>query len=203
MPFMINSIKDILTTFVNLVLNLSIKNMLNIKDNTIINDLFDILRKNPQNPEILEDFKRKYLINNLIFHGIKKNTGEFISRLNGDVAIIESGIVTIKSRNANSEVSSVALESVSLIRIISAFGNEKQEYNRYKNKVKLVRKYDIQMRFYMNLLIVANQVYKVFFINEKQNTTNPEGYIPKSSISGEIEFKNVYLSKSTRCIDFK
>ncbi|OUM56947.1 hypothetical protein PIROE2DRAFT_49141 [Piromyces sp. E2] len=60
---------------------------------------------------------------------------------------------TIKDREAYGNAGNVALEAINNIKIISAYGNEDRELNRYKSYLKLVRKYDIKISFLLGVLL--------------------------------------------------
>eukprot|EP00833_Pecoramyces_ruminatium_P009290 jgi/Orpsp1_1/1183322/evm.model.c7180000084709.1 len=158
------------------------------------------------------------IINQDIAWHEKVNPGDMLSRLVGDVSIIESGIgsslsslivnitlfvvcftmafktswilsldmgiifpiliiillflviflnrYTIKSRNFYGQAGNVALEAITKIKIISSFGNENKEIERYKKNIKKARKYDIILTFLLGILIgiISFSIYFTFSI---------------------------------------
>jgi ATP-binding cassette subfamily B (MDR/TAP) protein 1 len=149
----------------------------------------------------------KSIMNQEVAWHEKNNPGELLSRLIGDVSIIEGGLggslasiivnlttfiacyiiaftnswllslemgsiipilivifviliiflskYTKKLRDIFAEAGNIALEAISQIKIIAAFGNEDNESQRYKKQLKRARKYDIILAILMGTLLGA------------------------------------------------
>ncbi|ORX45403.1 hypothetical protein BCR36DRAFT_457769 [Piromyces finnis] len=98
---------------------------------------------------------------------------------------------TIKSRNLHASAANVALEVITKIKIVSAFGIEKNEIKRYKKYIKTARKFDLISTILITFLIgsISFIVYFSYFILFKYGTL----YIYKGILTGSQVYK-IFLS---------